>query len=132
MSADRPLPFSIRLLLGYLVVSALAGLGGLADRYFNTPEYVITRDDLWALLIGSFYLLLVPQVLVRSIAARISLTVVFSVQIAAFLANYALQVPDAWTHASTLGRFQEIGRIVFFSIYLALLNRAPVTEILRR
>ena len=115
----------------YLLVEAVILLGGLGYRYFGTTHFRLGRDDLWTILIGAFYLLLIPQVLVRSIAARISLTVVFAVQIGVFLFSYVLQSPEGWWQATELGRFQAIGRVVFFSVYIALLNRPPISSVLR-
>ncbi len=130
--AARPaLPFSLRLLLAYLVVDAGVELSWLAHRYFDAAGYAVTRDDLWVILIGSFYLLLVPQILVRSVAARVSLSVVFAVQIAVFLVNFGLQAPEEWSTASALGRFQEVGKLIFFSVFIVLLNRKPISETLR-
>ena len=63
--------------------------------------------------------------------SRISLTVVFAVQIGVFLFSYVLQSPEGWWQATELGRFQAIGRVVFFSVYIALLNRPPISSVLR-
>ncbi|MFN0060116.1 MAG: hypothetical protein ACKVX7_16785 [Planctomycetota bacterium] len=129
----QPLPFFVKLLVGFLLVDGLAGVGRVLMNYLarESTGWRFNADEFWILLLGVFYLLLVPQVLLRLLAARISLTMIFALQVALFGAQYCVHDPAEWWGLSTAARLQGLGEVLFFTAAMVVLNRRPATDVLR-
>ncbi len=127
------LPFFLWLLIGYLGTDAFFRLTFVGIEMFQRDEFRwgLTREQFWNLLLGSFYLILALQVLVRSFAARISISVIFVIQIVLFVVNYAVLYPEKWWGAGTPSRLQQLAQLLFFTVSLILMNRRPIKSVLR-
>ncbi len=127
------LPFFLWLLVGYLATDAGIRILSVAIEFLSREEFTwnVTREQFWDLLLGAFYLVLALQILVRSFAARISISVILTLQIVLFIANYAVLSPELWWGTNTATRLQLLAQLLFFTISLILLNRRPVKDVLR-
>lgn len=99
--------------------------------HFSRGGYEDFRQEMWNLLLGTFYLLLVPQLFVRTLAARVSLSLVFGIQLAMIALEYAVRDPGAWWAITVAARMQVLGQIVIHSIFIAILNRKPISDLFR-
>ena len=127
------LPIFLWLLVGYLATDALFRLMFLGAEVASREEFrwQITREQGWSLLLGVFYLLLAGQLLLRSFAARISICVIFAIQIGLFVANFVVLHPEKWWSFGTAIRLQLLAQVIFYSISIVLINRSPAREVLR-
>lgn len=123
-------PFLL-ILVAFLLVDALFRLGRTGLGYLNDPNWALGRREFWDLLLGTFYLLLVPQILLRSLAARVSLTLVFSVQIAMHLMRLAYEQPSLWAQAQPIERVQVLVQVMFFAVAIVILNQPATRRVLR-
>jgi len=123
-----PLAFFEWLLVGFLVTSGalhlVRGLGPLLD------GEAITRDGLWGISVGAFSLLLSGQVFLRTPAAHFSISLLFLMQLVAFVQRYALRSPESWLEATDLFRVQRLVELGFFAIAMVLVLMRPRRPIL--
>jgi hypothetical protein len=123
-----PLAFFEWLLVGFLVTSGslhiVRGVGPLLD------GEALTRDGLWRIAVGAFSLLLSGQVFLRTPAARFSISLLFLMQLIAFVQRYALRSPETWLEATDLFRVQRLVELGFFAVAMVLVLMRPRRPIL--
>lgn len=124
------LPGFLKFLAFYLLTEASVRITS-AVLQFSRGTSTDLREDMWNLLLGTFYLLLVPQIFVRTIAARLSLSLVFAIQVMMIVLEIVVRSPKAWSYASTGARAQLLGQVVFYSLVIVLLNRKPISDSFR-
>lgn len=124
------LPGFLKFLAFYLLTEASVRITS-AVLQFTRGTSTDLRDDMWNLLLGTFYLLLVPQIFVRTIAARLSLSLVFGIQVLMIVLEIVVRTPKAWSYASSGERAQILGQVVFYSVVIVLLNRKPISDSFR-
>ena len=131
---DRRLSTFLWILVGFLVADAILRLSFLGAELFaaDREDWRLTRPQFWNLILAVFYLVLVLELLVRSFVARVSLTIVFLVQIGMIVARYAINSPEDWWGANVVTRIQLNGQLLFFFLAVVLINRSPARELLRR
>ena len=115
------------------MTDAILRLAFLGIDFFQREQFSwsVDREQLWNLLFGTFYFVLALQVLIRSLAARISISIVFIVQALIFILRFVVMHPEDWWGAGMMVRFQQVAQLIFFSISVFLLNRSPSRDILR-
>ena len=124
------MPGFLKVLAIYLLTEASIRIS-TATLQFTRGTSEDLREDMWHLLLGTFYLLLVPQIFVRTVAARISLSLVFLIQVLMILVEIGIRSPHAWTYLSAFGRFQILAQLIFFSVVIVTLNRRPISDAFR-
>ncbi len=108
------------LLIGFLLTSGSLHLyHGWFFQGLNERMY------LEELVIGFVSILFSGQVLLRTPLSRLSLSLLFLVQIFAVTHHYAIESPGSWLEASPFFRIQRLIELGFFAIAMVLIHYCP-------
>jgi hypothetical protein len=119
-----PLAFFEWLLVGFLLTSGVLHLMRGWGPSVSLGE-AISRDALWEIAVGTFSVLLSGQVFLRTPAARFSISLLFLMQVIAFVQRYAIKQPERWLDASDFFRTQRLVELSFFAIAMVLVHLRP-------
>ena len=119
----EPLRFFDWLLLGFLLTAGILQLWrGWTPTLRGEP---MTHEAYWRIAIGTFSLLLSGQVFLRTPAARLSISLLFLMQVIAFVKQFAWSEPERWMDASRAFRVQRLAELGFFAIAMVLVHLRP-------
>lgn len=120
-------------LCGYLVVDAGVRLWGLASDVSARGQVTqeLLQRNFEGLMFATLDLLLVLQIFLRTLAARIFGSILFVFQILSSAVRFCVRSPEVWLSLQVSERLQVLGHIVICSVALVLLNRRPTREVLR-
>lgn len=131
---ERPdLTLFLWMLCGYLIVDAgsrLWSLGVDVSERGQVSQEVLQRH-FEGLMFATLDLLLVLQIFLRTLAARIFGSILFVFQIVSSAVRFCVRSPETWLSLQVGERLQVLGHIVLCSVALVLLNRRPTREVLR-
>ncbi|MFQ5653670.1 MAG: hypothetical protein ACE5GW_02935 [Planctomycetota bacterium] len=119
------------ILVGYLACDGIVRLGIVLGHLLpGEGSASFTREVLWQLILGCFSLLLLVQIIFRSFAARISITLLFLLQVVTFVQQYVVLQPQDWWSGGVLGRLQLLVQVVFLTSAVILLNTGRSRRVL--
>ena len=122
----RPrVPWFLWLLIGFLGIDTLLQLFqmGSAGAASSLRQFIQLHFE--HLVASTFSLLLIVQILLRSITARIWGSGYFLLQIFYIVAKYSVWQPEDWVAATPEMRVQILMRALFFAAALMLINSRP-------
>lgn len=131
-ASRRPLTLFLWVLIGYLCIDAAVRGAQVADLLQTAQEYTrtILLQCAFQLLFSVLELLIVLQIFVRTIAARVFGSGLLLVHLGYSSYTMAFRSPDTWLMLDTSGRLAFLGQLVFLAVALVLLNRRPCRLVL--
>jgi len=109
----------------WLVIGFLLTSGSLHLYYGWHFHGLNERMSLEELSLGAVSILFSGQVLMRTPLSRLSLSLLFLVQIFALTHHYAVASPGSWLEASSFFRLQRLVELAFFAIAMVLIHYCP-------
>ena len=127
-----PRGFFELLIIGYLITSGVqhtwAGIQGASGGMEWSRDEV--RSIAWPLAVGLFSLLLSAQLWFRIPIARLSISILFLLQLSLRVHEAVIQAPETWLLGSPAFRLQQLAEIIFWATAtIGLLTRPWSTPV---